>query len=72
MQAIEWLKLYAQNCGEKLPHTGQIHLPPCSTKCHIYDVMVDECQEHFHEPVSLSHFLCIWRSEAPHIAIPNV
>ena len=30
------------NFGEKIPNTIQIHLPPCSTKTHVYETMVLE------------------------------
>ncbi|XP_061171052.1 uncharacterized protein LOC133180592 [Saccostrea echinata] len=71
MKAIAWLKLYAQNYGEKLPNSHHIHLPPCSTKLHVYELMVEESQGDFMSPVSLSHFLSLWRSEASYIAIPK-
>ncbi|XP_062595291.1 uncharacterized protein LOC134256619, partial [Saccostrea cucullata] len=72
MKAIGWLKLYAQNYGEKSPNSHHIHLPPCSTKLHVYDLMDEESQGDLMSPVSLSHFLSLWRSEASHIAIPKV
>lgn len=70
--AVEWLKYYATSFGEKLPNTCQIHLPPCSTKLHVYERMVSESQVDFPEPISYSHFLRLWREEASYIAIPKV
>lgn len=70
--AVEWLKYYATSFGEKLPNTCQIHLPPCSTKLHVYERMVSESQVEFPEPISYSHFLRLWREEASYIAIPKV
>ncbi|XP_065941340.1 uncharacterized protein [Magallana gigas] len=49
--AVEWLKYYATSFGEKLPNTCQIHLPPCSTKLHVYERMVSESQVEFPEPI---------------------
>ena len=69
---MAWLRNYAMNFGEKIPNTVQIHLPPCSTKTHVYETMVQGSQMEFDEPLSLSHFLRLWREEAPHIAIPKV
>lgn len=69
--AVEWLKYYATSFGEKLPNTCQIHLPPCSTKLHVYERMVSESQVEFPEPISYSHFLRLWREEASYIAIPK-
>ena len=68
---MAWLRNYAMNFGEKIPNTIQIHLPPCSTKTHVYETMVLESQMEFEEPLSLSHFLRLWREEALHIAIPK-
>lgn len=69
---MAWLFNYAENFGEKLPNTCQIHLPPCSTKIHIYETMAMESQADFPIPLSQSHFLRLWRDEAKHIAIPKV
>lgn len=71
LSGIAWLLNYAENFGEKLPNTCNIHLPPCSTKTHIYETMVMESQADFPDPLSQSHFLRLWREEARHIAIPK-
>lgn len=70
--AVAWLKCYATSFEEKLPNTCQIHLPPCSTKLHVYETMVSESQVEFPEHISHSHVLRLWREEAPYIAIPKV
>ncbi|XP_062578172.1 uncharacterized protein LOC134240080 [Saccostrea cucullata] len=70
MQVMAWLHSYADNYGEKIPNTSQIHLPPCSMKQQVYKTMVEETGGDVDQPVS--HFLRLWRDEAPHIAIPKL
>lgn len=70
MTALAWLNTYAESYGEKLPNTAQIHLPPCSTKQHVFETMLEETQNT--QTISRSHFLSLWRKEASHIAIPKV
>lgn len=62
MMAMTWLTDYATLYGEKLPNT---------TKALMYESMVAETDMES-DPVSLSHFLRLWRDEAAHIAIPKV
>ena len=68
--ALAWLSTYAESYGEKLPNTAQIHLPPCSTKQHVFKTMLEETQNPL--TISRSDFLRLWRKEASHIAIPKV
>lgn len=65
MTALAWLSTYAESNGEKLPNTAQIHLPPRSTKQHVFETMLEETQN----TLSLVVTFCACGGKKPHILL---
>ncbi|VDI59751.1 Hypothetical predicted protein [Mytilus galloprovincialis] len=69
--AIVWLKDFTNTYAAAMPDSSQLHLPCCLTKTSVYELMKFDLTDIGETCLSMSHFLCIWRRDLRHIAIPK-
>ena len=69
--AMQWLQVYANENGDKLPNAKKILLPSSVTKCLVYDQYAEEYKGSGYA-VSRSTFFKHWESTCSHITIPKV
>ena len=67
--AINWLKKFTEDCGDKLPDSEKHLLPSCYTKLAVWQTyQADNPQDH----VSLDYFCKLWLQNCPHISTSKV
>ena len=69
--AMQWLEVYANENGDKLPNAKKVLLPSSMTKSFVYDQYAEEYKGSGYA-VSRSTFFKHWDTTCQHIIIPKV
>ena len=67
--AINWLKKFTDDCGDKMPDSEKLFLPSCYTKLAVWQTYK---ADHPQSNVSLDYFCKLWLKNCPHISISKV
>ena len=69
ISALAWLQTYAQERGDRMPHSTDVLLPYKTTKVAVYNTYRLDCGN---RPCGRSQFFQLWKDHFPHLKIKEV
>lgn len=72
IRIINWLRMFVEKVGDKMPTSQDIHLPSCLTKADVYALVYDDLSQGDLECCKQSAFYDIWQRHFPNVKIPKV